>query len=86
MKKTDIFNDPHSLLPYFKIDERKHKSASGNMLRDRFYDEREWRYIPSSPKFIDFTGFDEEEIRKTRLDFENKNIDTDLLKYVLPFE
>ena len=86
MKKTDIFNDPHSLLPYFKIDERKHKSASGNVLRDRFYDEREWRYIPSNPKFIDFSGFDEEEIRKTRLDYENKNIDNDLIKYVLPFE
>jgi hypothetical protein len=86
MKKTDIFNDPYSLLPYFKIDERTHKSASGNMLRVRFYDEREWRYIPSNPKFIDFSGFDEEEIRKTRLDYENKNIDNDLIKYVLPFE
>lgn len=86
MKKTDIFNDPHSLLPYFKIDERKRTSASGNTLRDRFYDEREWRYIPSHPKFIDFTGFEEEEIRKTSLDYENKNIDNDLGKYVLPFE
>jgi hypothetical protein len=86
MKKTDIFNDPHSLLPYFKIDERKRNTSPGRFRRDRFYDEREWRYIPYSPIFIDFTGFDEEEIRKTRLDYENKNIDNDKLKYVLPFE
>lgn len=86
LNKTDIFNAPHSLLPYFKIVERKHTSKNGNILKDRFYDEREWRYIPTDPKFIDFTGFDEEEIRNTRLDYENKNIDNDLIKYVLPFE
>lgn len=86
LKKTDIFNAPHSLLPYFKIVERKHASQNGNILKDRFYDEREWRYIPTDPKFIDFTGFDKEEIRNTRLDYENKNIDNDLIKYVLPFE
>lgn len=39
-----------------------------------------------NPKFIDFTGFDEEEIRKTRLDYENKNIDIDKVKYAFRFE
>jgi len=86
MNKRDVFNDPNSLLPYFKIEERKRTTSPGRYRRDRFYDEREWRFIPPHPKFIDFTSFDEDEIRKTRLDYENKNIDNDLLKYVLPFE
>jgi hypothetical protein len=85
IRKSEIM-DGHSLLPYFKWDERLKKSKDGKTLRERYYDEREWRYIPSKPTFIDFTGFDEKVIRNTRLDYENKKLAQDRKKYILPFE
>lgn len=85
MNKFDIFNNPYSLLPYFKVDERKNLLDNGKVKRDRYYDEREWRYIPHDPPFIDFSNFDEEAIRNIRLDFENKKLDKDSKKFSLLF-
>jgi hypothetical protein len=44
------------------------KSVAGKRVIRRLYDEREWRFIPSNPKYIDFAGFDEDEIKNIRLD------------------
>jgi len=86
MRKPDIFNDPNSLLPYIKWDQRKYKSTDGKTLRDRYYDEREWRYIPKEPAFVDFTDFHENEIKKNKLEEINKQLDEDKNKYSFPFE
>ena len=85
LKKGDILKGENSLLPYFKWDERHSKSKSGNNLTTRYYDEREWRYIPQNPAFIDFTGFDEEEIRKIKIEDENRKIGKNPDQYILPF-
>ncbi len=86
LKRADVIKGKHSLLPYFKWDERKMKSRDGKIIRERYYDEREWRYIPDDPRHIDFTGFDEEEIRRIKLEDENKKLERDGDKYILPFE
>jgi hypothetical protein len=83
--RTEIFSG-HSLLPYFKWDERKKQDEHGKLIRERYYDEREWRFIPPQPEFIDFTGFDEEEIRKNKLEFENAKLEKERKNYTLPLE
>ncbi|MFN3753980.1 abortive infection system antitoxin AbiGi family protein [Flavobacterium sp.] len=87
VKKGEIFkNNPNSLFPYFKLDETYSSSIDGKRLITRFYDEREWRWIPNDPKFEDFSNFTEEEIIKTRLSIVNDLLEKDKTKYLLPFE
>lgn len=86
IKKDDIFKNSFSLIPYFKPDLRKIKIGKKETAIERYYDEREWRFIPAKAKFIDFGGFDESEIRKTRLEFENKKLEEDGKEFLLPFE
>lgn len=86
VKKTEFMNDPDSLLPYFKLDETYKKGKDGRKLTTRLYDEREWRWIPKNPDYEDFAGFSEEEIRNTRLDFVNGQLEKDKSKYQMPFE
>jgi abortive phage resistance protein AbiGi (putative antitoxin) len=71
VKKTAFMKDPHSLLPYFKLDETYSKGKDGRKLTRRLYDEREWRWIPKNPAYEDFAGFSEEEIRNSRIDYVN---------------
>ncbi len=86
IKKPQAKDNPASLLPYFKMDEVIDNSVIGKRVIRRLYDEREWRFIPANPRYIDFSGFDEEEIKSTRLDFENKRLENDGKQYILPFE
>lgn len=86
ISKNDIFKNQFSLIPYFKADIRIKESTDGKKIIERYYDEREWRFVPRGAKFIDFSGFDEDEIRNTRLDFENKKLENDGEKFSLPFE
>lgn len=86
IKKTDIMNNPDSLLPYFKLDETFKRGKDGRRLTTRLYDEREWRWIPKNPKYEDFTGFTEKEIRNTRMDIVNAELEKDKTKYNLSFE
>jgi hypothetical protein len=85
IKKTEFMKNPDSLLPYFKLDETFSKGLDGRKLTTRLYDEREWRWIPKEPKFEDFSSFTEEEIRRTRLDIVNEELEKDRNKYILPF-
>lgn len=75
-----------SLLPYFKIDERRTSLKGGKVKIERFYDEREWRFIPIEPFFIDLSDYDEEGKWKMRLDSENHNLINTPERYSLPFE
>jgi hypothetical protein len=86
VKKTEFMKDPNSLLPYFKLDETYRKAKDGRRLATRLYDEREWRWIPKNPKYEDFAGFSEEEIRNMRLDIVNGQLEKDKDQYKLPFE
>lgn len=83
--KKNSLHSKDSLLPYFKLDEIYSKGKDGRKLTNRLYDEREWRWIPANPEFEDFKGFSEEQIRETRLDFVNLNLDKEKSKYRLPF-
>lgn len=86
IKKTEFMKNPNSLLPYFKLDETFTNGKDGRKLTTRLYDEREWRWIPKDPKFEDFSSFTEEEIRNTRLDVVNVELEKDKGKYLLPFD
>lgn len=86
IKKNEFLNNPNSLLPYVKLDETYSKSRDGRKLTKRLYDEREWRWIPPNPTYEDFAGFDEEEIRKERLDIVNDKLEKDKSNYLLPFD
>jgi hypothetical protein len=86
IKKSDAKDNPSSLLPYFKLDEYLDGTREGTRATIRLYDEREWRFIPPNPRYIDFSGFDEDEIRRTRLEYENKKLADDGRQYVLPFK
>lgn len=82
----EIRNNPDSLLPYFKLDETYTEGSDGRKLTTRLYDESEWRWIPKEPKFEDFSSFTGQEIRKTRLDIVNEELEKDKSKYILPFD
>jgi hypothetical protein len=86
INNNNIFKNSDSLLPYFKIDESTHISSIGNKIIDRYYDEREWRYIPPEPEFLDFSKFDMEMFQNVWLLGENQKLDKDPTKYALPFE
>ena len=86
IKKTEFMKNPDSLLPYFKLDETYNKGKDGRTLTTRLYDEREWRWIPKNPKYEDFAGFTEEEIRNSRLDIVNSELEKDKNSYKLQFE
>jgi len=86
MKEKDIFKNPNSLLPYIKWDEQITLSSDGKKIRESFYDEREWRYIPQQPAFINFSGFDEDEIKKSKLEYENDILEKGSNNYKLSFE
>ncbi len=86
VKKTDFMKDSNSLLPYFKYDEIIYNDFPKNGIRIRYYDEREWRWIPNNPNYEDFEGFDEEEIRRSRLDLVNKVLETEKGRYLLEFD
>jgi hypothetical protein len=86
IKSIKSLNNGNSLLPYFKLVEGYAINSQGKKVFTKFYDEREWRYIPPNPDLIDFKGFDEEEIRNTKLEEENKNIDKDKNVNAIPFE
>lgn len=83
-KKADLLNPNYSLLPYIKLDEIKRVTKSGTTISLRYYDEREWRYVPSEAKFVDFTGFDEDEIKKMKIEDENSKLHKD--QYLLKFK
>jgi hypothetical protein len=83
---VEFMKNPYSLLPYFKLDEILTIGRNGRRLTTRLYDEREWRWIPKDPKFEDFSSFTEEEIRNTRLDFVNEELEKEKNKYLLPFD
>jgi len=85
VKNIKRLNAESSLVPYFKLEEGK-VTSNGREVKRRFYDEREWRYVPNNAELIDFGGFDELEIRKTRLDFENNSLIEDTGKYLLPLQ
>lgn len=85
IKKNKLMNNPNSLLPYFKFDETI-SISNGKKIRLRLYDEREWRWIPKDPQFIDFSNFTEEEIRNTRLDVVNEDLEKEKGKYLLTFD
>lgn len=87
VKKGEIFkNNPNSLFPYFKLDETYTLGKDGRKLINRYYDEREWRWIPKNAKFEDFSDFTEEEIIASRLQNVNELLEKDKNKYLLPFE
>ncbi len=81
--KDRLFNSNFSLLPYIKLDEIKKITKAGSAISMRYYDEREWRFVPIEGRFVDFTGFDEEEIRKMKLEHENSKLKPD--QYLLKF-
>jgi hypothetical protein len=86
IKKNDIFKNQYSLIPYFKVDIRTRKGSDGKKTFERYYDEREWRFIPPKAEFLDFTDFDIEEIRNSRLDLENNRLATGEKEYLLQFD
>ncbi len=80
---AENYNSNLSLVPYFKVDIRTSKSAEGKNVTYRFYDEREWRFIPSGADSIEFSESDDV---INRLDIENKKLEKNRSKYILPFD
>lgn len=86
LKNFKTLNNQNSLVPYFKMDEGMVRGKNGKMIKSRFYDEREWRYVPPNAELIDFDGMDEDEIRNGKLEYENNQLINNTGKYWLPFE
>jgi Putative abortive phage resistance protein AbiGi, antitoxin len=86
LKNVKTLNAQNSLIPYFKLEEGYVINTDGKRVKRRFYDEREWRYVPKNAEPINFEGFDEDEIRKTKLDYENNQLISNTSKYLLPLE
>lgn len=86
IKSFKTLNKQNSLVPYFKMDEGLVMNKKGKMVKSRFYDEREWRYVPANAELIDFDGFDEDEIRNGKLEYENNQLINNTGKYLLPFD
>jgi hypothetical protein len=84
IKSFKTLNSQNSLIPYFKLEEGYVINTDGKKVKRRFYDEREWRYVPNDAELIDFKGFDEDEIRNTRLEYENDKLSNNASKYFLP--
>lgn len=86
IRSFKTLNTQNSPVPYFKMYDGYVVNKAGKRLKNRFYDEREWRYVPEDADPIDFDGMDEEEIRNGKLDFENDKLTSNRGKYTLPFE
>lgn len=82
--KNDIFGSQFSLFPYFKVDSRT-TTEDGKKSTERFYDEREWRFIPGSAELVDCTNLSDSKITEKL-----KKLNDDLAKkrevFLLPFE
>lgn len=63
-------DSPDSLLPYIKL----YDGVNNNKKRlTRYYDEREWRWIPKGVKFYNLSDLTDDETEKI-LNFENKKL------------
>lgn len=84
LNPEDVFND-FSLLPYFKSESRTTKQPNGKNIVERFYDEREWRFVASKAEIIDCKKFTPEHIDKMLIDV-NTQLRDKRDKYLLNFE
>jgi hypothetical protein len=84
IKSFKTLNSQNSLIPYLKLEEGYVVNTDGKKVKRRFYDEREWRYVPKNAEVINFDGFDEDEIRTGKLEYENKLLSDNISKYRLP--
>ena len=69
-----------SLIPYFKQYEKKKKGVQ----EKRYYDEREWRYIPENSDYMEFNDGQTTEEIQNQVEQKNKQLDSD--KYRLPID
>ncbi|MGV8877563.1 MAG: abortive infection system antitoxin AbiGi family protein [Sphingobacteriaceae bacterium] len=82
--KKDVFGNKFSLFPYFKVESRTTLSLDEKKkTTERFYDEREWRYVAGD--VIDCTNLTETNI-KVRLDEANNILSSKRKDFLLPFE
>ena len=87
INKTEAIRNKNTLLPYIKWDERVILSDEGNRIRSRYYDEREWRYIPPDPVYLDLSKLSNNaRLPKILIDAKNKKLTEDRSKYSLPFD
>lgn len=83
--KHDIFKNEFSLIPYFKVDVRVIKRTDGKKTTNRYYDEREWRFVPTGAEFIDLSNLDDFDILN-RLNIQNEILAKNTNEFLLPFE
>lgn len=85
INKNDIFGNQFSLFPYFKVDSRTTTNPDGKKTTERFYDEREWRYVAGKAYLIDCTNLNDEDI-KIKLELANNKLVKERKDFLLPFE
>jgi len=83
--KNDIFGKNFSLFPYFKVDSRTTITSNGKKTTERFYDEREWRYIAGKADLIDCANLTDNEI-KMKLNEMNRVLSNPRKDFLLQFE
>lgn len=83
--KNDVFSNNFSLFPYFKVDSRTTINPDGKQITERYYDEREWRYVAGRADLIDCTNLTDIEI-KLKLEFANDELSKFRNEFLLSFE
>jgi len=80
--KSNSDDNLEGILPYFKIYEEK--KSSTNKFPKRYYDEREWRFIPDKPEYIDLRN-----LTKTEIDVSIKKSNLSLpprYRFIVPID
>jgi hypothetical protein len=82
--KNDVFGSRFSLFPYFKVDSRM-SIKDGRKKIERFYDEREWRFIPREAELVDCTKLSDLEAGQKLKKLNNKLV-RERKAFLLPFD
>lgn len=85
IRKNDIFGNNFSLFPYFKVDIRVTITPEGKRITERFYDEREWRYVASDAELVDCSDLNDDDIKKKLFEI-NEKLSLKRDSFLLPFE
>jgi hypothetical protein len=79
-----FLSNKYSILPYFKLYDETRKGKGKSKIVRRYYDEREWRYIPKNPDFVDLRDLKKTEI-KDKIEEANKHL-PDRFRFTVPLK